>query len=65
VKLVEIAMIQVLSLMEDKWAFNNLNFIKTKVCNPLIENLALCVCMFRQSFFTMHYVQHDETMGIW
>ncbi len=65
VKLVEIAMIQVLSLVEDKWTFNNLNLIKTKICNPLIENLALCVCMFRQSFFTMHNFQHDETMGIW
>jgi hypothetical protein len=65
VNLVEIAMIQMLSLMEDEWAFNNLNFIKTKICNPLIENLALCVRIFRQSFFTMHNFQYDETMGIW
>ncbi len=64
-KLVEIAMILVLSLVEDKWAFNNLNFTKTKICDPLIENLDLCIRMFRQSFFTMHNFQYDEIVGIW
>ncbi len=34
--------------MEDEWVFNNLNFIKSKVHNQLIENLALYVCMFGQ-----------------
>ncbi len=43
-------MITVLSLMEDKFAFNNLTFTKTKICNSLIENLALCIHMFGQSF---------------
>ncbi len=42
----QIAMIQVLGLMEDEQVFNNMNFIKTKICNQLIDNLALCVHMF-------------------
>jgi len=33
--------------------FSDLNFIKTKIWNWLIDNLALCVHMFEQSFFTI------------
>jgi hypothetical protein len=54
VKPTQIAMIQVLGSMEDEQVFNNLNFIKTKIYNQLIDNLALCVNMFGQSFFIMH-----------
>jgi hypothetical protein len=58
-------MIQMLDSMEDEWVFNNLNFIKTKVCNQLIENLALSVCMFGQWFFMMHNFPYDEVVGTW
>jgi len=44
VKLTKIAMIQVLGSVEDEQVFNNLDFIKTKIHNWLINNLAsLCV----------------------
>jgi hypothetical protein len=38
---------------------------KLKIQNQLIDNLALCVCVFRQSFTTMHNFHHDEVVGIW
>jgi hypothetical protein len=65
VKSTQIAMIQVLGSMEDKQVFNNLNFIKTKICNQLIHNLALCVHMFWATFFTMHNFPYVEVVGIW
>jgi hypothetical protein len=40
VKLTKIAMIQMLGPMEDEQVFNNLDFIKTKIRNRLIDNLA-------------------------
>ncbi len=40
VKLTKIAMIQMLGSMEDEQVFNNLDFIKTKIRNRLIDNLA-------------------------
>jgi len=65
VKLAKIVMIQVLGSMEDEWVFNNLDFIKTKICNWLIDNLALCVHMLGQSIFTMHIFPYDEVVKIW
>jgi hypothetical protein len=50
VKPTQIAMIQVLGSMEEEKVFNNLNFIKTKICNQSIDNLVLCVHMFGQPF---------------
>jgi hypothetical protein len=41
VKLSKIATIQVLGLVEDERVFNNLDFIKTKIRNQLVDNLAL------------------------
>jgi hypothetical protein len=40
VKLTKIAMIQMLGSMEDEQVFSNLDFIKTKIRNQLIDNLA-------------------------
>jgi len=61
--LTQIAMIQVLGSMEDEQVFNNLNFIKTNICNQLIDNLALCVHMFGQSFFIMHNFPYMKLWG--
>jgi len=49
-KLAKVAMIQVMSSMEDKQVFSNLNFIKSQIHNQLIEHMALCVHMFGQFF---------------
>jgi hypothetical protein len=64
VKLTKIAMIQMLGLVEDERIFGNLDFIKTKIHNRLIDNLALCVRMFGQSVFTMHNFPYDEVVRI-
>jgi hypothetical protein len=45
VKLTEIVTIQVLGSVEDEQVFNNLDFIKTKIHNRLIDNLASLVCL--------------------
>jgi hypothetical protein len=41
VKLAKITTIQVLGLVEDQRVFNNMEFIKTKIRNQLVDNLAL------------------------
>jgi hypothetical protein len=50
-KLEKIAMIQVMSLVEEKWVCSNLNFIKSQIHNQLIEHLALHVHTFGQFFW--------------
>jgi hypothetical protein len=44
-------MVQVISSIEDTRCFNNLNFIKLKLCNELTTHLELVVWMFVQQFF--------------
>jgi hypothetical protein len=39
-----------MGLVEDEWVFNNLNFIKLKICNWLTKHLALCVCILGKPF---------------
>ncbi len=46
IKVVEIAMVQVLGLIEDERTFNNLVFMKSKMRTRLTTHLDLCVCMF-------------------
>ncbi len=46
IKVVEIAMVQVLGLIEDERIFNNLVFMKTKLHKRLTTHLDLCVHMF-------------------
>jgi hypothetical protein len=43
IKLVEIIAIQVIGLVEDKWTFNTIVFIKKKLHNCLNTHLDLCI----------------------
>jgi hypothetical protein len=52
-KLVEIAMVQVLSSIKDETYFSNLNFIKSKFCNCLTMHLNLMIKMFIQQFYML------------
>jgi hypothetical protein len=45
VKLINITMIHVLFPLEDKWIFNNLNFIQSQIHNWLIKHSTLCIQM--------------------
>jgi hypothetical protein len=47
----KIAMIQMMTLVEDKWVFSISNFIKSRIHNQLIKQLALHVHMFGQFFW--------------
>jgi hypothetical protein len=53
-KLVEIAMVQVHSNVEDEQCFNSLAFYKSKLRNQLTTNLGLVVKMSSQKFYTLH-----------
>jgi hypothetical protein len=64
-KLAKIAMIQVMSLVENKKYLVTLNFIKSQIHNQLIEHLALCVHMFGQCFLTIQNFPYSEIVGIW
>jgi len=50
VKLVEIAMVQVLGNVKDEWCFSSLALCKSKLRNWLTTNLGLVVKMFSQKF---------------
>jgi hypothetical protein len=53
VKVAEIAMVQVLGLVEDERTFNNLAFMKSKLGNIITTHLNLCVRMFTQNFYNV------------
>jgi hypothetical protein len=53
VKVVEIAMVQVLGLVQDEMTFNNLAFMKSKLGNIITTHLNLCVRMFTQNFYNV------------
>jgi hypothetical protein len=53
VSLVGIAMVQVISSVEDIRCFNTSNFIKLKFRNQLMTHLELVVWMFVQQFYTL------------
>ncbi len=45
-KVAEIATMMILGSVEDERTFNNLAFMKSKLCNWLTTHLDLCVHMF-------------------
>jgi hypothetical protein len=46
IKVVEIPMVQNLGSIENERTFNNLTFMKNKLCNGLTTHLNLCVRIF-------------------
>jgi hypothetical protein len=42
-------------LVEDEWIFNNLNFIKFRICNWLPKHLALCVCILGKFLYIQNF----------
>ncbi len=58
IKVVEIAMVQILGLVEDERTFDNLAFMKSKLCNRLTTHLNLCVHMFTRSNYNMEGSLH-------
>jgi hypothetical protein len=52
-KLVEIAVVQVISSMENEWCLSTFNFMKTKLMKRLMTHLDLVICRFGQKFYTL------------
>ncbi len=53
IKLVELAVVQVIGLVEDEWCFSTFTSMKTKLNNRLTKHLELIILMFNQKVFTM------------
>jgi hypothetical protein len=64
-KVVEITMVMVLGSIEDVKTFNNLAFMKNKLCNWLTTHLDLCVRMFTQNVYTITNFPYDATIVAW
>jgi hypothetical protein len=60
-KVAEITMVQMFGLVEDKRTFNNLAFVKSKLCNQLTTYLNL----FTHNFYTIFNFLYGETIATW
>jgi hypothetical protein len=54
VKLVELAMVQIIGSVEDEKCFSILALMKSKLRNMLTTHLTLVVCMFTQQFYRLY-----------
>jgi hypothetical protein len=64
-KVAEIAMVRVLSSVEDEQCFNSIAFLKNKVWNRLKNHLQLVVSMYAKKFFTLHNFLYEDTYEMW
>lgn len=64
-KLVELAVVQILDSTEDERTFSNLSFMKNKLRNRLTTHLDLCVRVFSQKFFTLANFSYEEAISSW
>jgi hypothetical protein len=64
-KLVKIAMVQVLGSIKDKIYFSDLNFIKSKLHNWLTTHLNLVVKMFAQNFYILIFFPWPQAIVSW
>ncbi len=59
-KLVELAIVQVVGIVGDEHCFPILAFMKSKLCNKLTTHLPLVMHMFVQHFYTTHNFFYGE-----
>jgi hypothetical protein len=64
-QLIEIAMTQVLGLVEDEQTFSTLYFMKSKLKNRPNEHLHTIVGMYSQTFFTLNTFPYDMCFDDW
>ncbi len=64
-KVAKIAMVHVLSFVEDERCFNSIAFLKNKVRNRLNNHFRLVVSMYAHKFFTFHNFPYDDTYEMW
>ncbi len=65
VKLVKLAMVQVVGNVEDESCFSTLAFKKSKLRNRLTTHLPLVVRMFAQHFYTINNFLYEKCIEQW
>jgi len=65
IKVAEITLMQVLSLVEDEIFFSNLTFMKSEWRNKLTTHLDLCARMFTQNFYNVSNFPYDAAIVAW
>jgi hypothetical protein len=61
VKLVELAMVQMIGSVEDKKCLSIIALMKSKFCNRLTTHLPFVVHMFVQHFYTIHNFPYKKS----
>jgi hypothetical protein len=64
-KLVELAIVQVIGIIENEKTFSILTFMKFKLWNWLAEHLNIVICMFTQDFFIKDFFPFQGTITNW
>jgi hypothetical protein len=64
-KLVEIAIVQMLGLMEDDQTFSTFSFMKSKLRNRFNEHLNIVVGMYFQTFYSLNTFPYDTCFEDW
>jgi len=65
IKLVELAIVQVIGIVKDERCFSTFTFMKNKQRNWLTMDLELVIQMFSQKFFTMENLPFGTTIQSW
>ncbi len=64
-KVVELAMAQIMGFVEDERTFSTLTFMKSILQNRLCEHLDLVVRMFAQPLYTIDTFPYDVAIMAW
>jgi hypothetical protein len=65
IKLVKLAMVQIIGNVEDERCFSILAFMNSKLRNKLIIHLPIVVHMFAQQFYTFENLPYVECIEQW
>jgi len=65
IKMVEIAVVQVIGSMEDEWCFSMFSFMKTKLRNQLTTHLDVVIHMFDSKFYTFENFPYNQAIEEW
>jgi len=65
IKIVELAMVQIMGLLKEERMFSTFMFMKTKLQNWFCECLDLVVCIFAQLFYIVNIFFHDDVITTW
>jgi hypothetical protein len=64
-KLIELAIVQVIGNVEDERTLSTLSLIKSKLWNQLVGHLNIAIHMFPQDFFTKETFPFHRAIADW